>query len=302
MRGLISADWHLRADRPRCRIDTNWMETQRKAIAEVAEIAINKDTHLFILGDIFDTPRVAPEIISMFIAGIKDINQSIFILAGNHDLPYHSWNNVGQSSFGVLWNIALTDRDSLLSLPDYYHGAHFGELISNPSYPKSTDCLFLHRLVFPSEASKPPAVNAITAQDLLDEYPEYKWIFVGDYHSSYHYEKAGRHVINPGCLTRQRADLITYQPEVAYVDTESGTVEWIEIDDPAMLVTDAYLKKEQERNSRIEAFVESVKKSGQVSLSFMDNLNERIQENHQEIGEDALDIIQEITEEMEAGK
>ena len=28
---IISADWHIRATKPRCRVDNDWLETQRKA-------------------------------------------------------------------------------------------------------------------------------------------------------------------------------------------------------------------------------------------------------------------------------
>lgn len=296
MKGIITADFHLRADRPRCRLDEDWMESQRKAIESVFKIAVNKQCDVFILGDIFNTPRVPPEVVSTFISSLQEIGvNKVHILAGNHDLPYHSWDNVNQSSFGILWNLKDT-TDILTSIDDSYWALHFGETKARP--PENAEpILFLHQLVFPSKKSMPPNTNAITALDLLKEHPNYKWIFVGDYHSSYHYEENGRHVINPGCLIRQRADLMDYQPEVAYIDTNEGIVEWIEIEDKAILVTDEYLRKEEERNSRIEAFVESVKKSGQISLSFIDNLNERIEENKDEIGMDAINIIEEIREE-----
>ena len=42
MKGIITADLHLRADRPRCRLDEDWMETQRKALETVIKIAIEK--------------------------------------------------------------------------------------------------------------------------------------------------------------------------------------------------------------------------------------------------------------------
>lgn len=299
MRGIITADFHLRADRPRCRLDEDWMKSQRKAIESVVEIAIDKECDIYVIGDIFNTPRVSPEVVSMFISsleGMENNNLNIRILAGNHDLPYHSWDNVNQSSFGILWNMVENFITPLTSISDFYWALHFGETKCRP--PENGDpVLFLHRLVFPSKKSIPPNTSAITASDLLKEYPDYKWIFVGDYHSSYHYEENGRHVVNPGCLIRQRADLMDYQPEVAYVDTDEGTVEWIEIEDKAVLVTDEYLRKEEERSDRIEAFVESVKKSGQISLSFIDNLNERIAENRDEIGEEAINIIEEIREE-----
>ena len=299
MKGIITADLHLRADRPRCRLDEDWMETQRKACESVARIAVDKGADIFIIGDIFNSPRVPPEIVSLFITSFLEMEKQelyVRILAGNHDLPYHNWNNVNQSSFGILWSM-VTGYTSMMYTIETYSFAHFGETIIEKNNMDES-ILFLHQLVFPSEKSKPPNVDAIIASELLKQYPIYKWIFVGDYHSSYHYEENGRHVVNPGCLIRQRADLADYQPEVAYVDTDKGIVEWIEIEDKASLVTDEYLRKEEERNDRIEAFVESLEKSSQISLSFIDNLNERIAENWGEIEEEAINIIDEIKEEV----
>lgn len=299
MRGIITADWHLRGDKPRCRLDEDWIDSQRKAIESVVKITIDKECDLYILGDIFQTPRVPPEVVSLFISnleGMENNNLRVRIIAGNHDLPYNNWNNVETSAFGILWKLA-GNKTSCLNPIDFFHAfAHFNEPIVLDNR-LTEPILFLHQLVFPSEKNKPPNVNAITASDLLKQYPDHKWIFVGDYHSSYHYEEDGRHVINPGCLIRQRADLMDYQPEVAYVDTDKEDLEWIEIEDKAVLVTDEYLRKEKERSSRIEAFVESIRKSGQVSLSFVDNLNKRIQENKEKLNEDVINIIEEIREE-----
>ena len=39
MRAIITADWHIRATRPRCRIDDDWILTQKRALNQVFEIA-----------------------------------------------------------------------------------------------------------------------------------------------------------------------------------------------------------------------------------------------------------------------
>lgn len=39
MKILLTADWHIRGDRPRCRIDDDWIGAQRRDIQEVHNIA-----------------------------------------------------------------------------------------------------------------------------------------------------------------------------------------------------------------------------------------------------------------------
>ena len=38
MKLIVTADWHLRATRPRCRTDENWIETQRNALVQIKKI------------------------------------------------------------------------------------------------------------------------------------------------------------------------------------------------------------------------------------------------------------------------
>ena len=35
MKGIITADWHLRATRPQCRIDEDWILTQKNALNQI---------------------------------------------------------------------------------------------------------------------------------------------------------------------------------------------------------------------------------------------------------------------------
>jgi hypothetical protein len=144
--------------------------------------------------------------------------------------------------------------------------------------PQEAKIMFMHTLVFNSEKDIPPNSGGISAGSLLDMFPKANWIFVGDNHHTFHYQKKGRHVLSPGCLNRQSSDLIDYQPVCYYIDTDEDIVEAIPIPDDSELVTDAYIQKENERESRITAFVEKIQNQCEVSLSFIDNLRETLKQ------------------------
>ena len=36
MRMIITADWHIRNTRPRCRVDEDWIKTQQKTLNQIA--------------------------------------------------------------------------------------------------------------------------------------------------------------------------------------------------------------------------------------------------------------------------
>ena len=287
MKAIISADWHLRSDRPRYRLDEDWMTTQIVQMKHIARIVDDTDTILCIVGDLFDRAIVSERIKTAFLKFVNLLPESVYIIAGNHCLPYHSWSNEENSSFGVIWASGKVKH-----LNELGKSAHFGEELSG----KDNDILFIHRLVFETAKDLPPNVNASTAEQLLEEFPDAKWIFTGDNHHHFHYEKDGRHVINPGCINRQSADMISYQPIVYHVDTDANFVEEIALIDDVKMITDEYLRTEEARETRISAFVESVRSSENVSLDFLGNLNMAIKENP-DIEKSVIRTITEIVEE-----
>ena len=288
---ILTADWHLRADKPRCRLDKDWIATQRSQIMEVSDYANHYDCSVIIVGDIFNKAVVPEEITNMFLQFCTTVPNGVYILAGNHDLPYHSIDNVHNSSIGILLTIAEKMNSPYLKTLDSFDDmswSHFGL----PTIKKGTGTnVALHRLVFESIKDIPPGVNAVTAQDLLDEYPSAFFILTGDMHQSFHYvSDDNRCVINPGHLNRQSADQ-TNPPVVYFVDTDALFFAPLSITDNEDLVTDEYLKKESDREDRIEAFIEKIQGTESVTLSFIDNIEQAIQTNKQSLDPETLRMI-----------
>lgn len=289
MRFLLTADWHVQGERPLCRRDTDWIGTQRQAIRFVVDLANSRGLPLVVIGDICNTPRISTPALVMLIEELKRA-LSVWLVAGNHDLPFHSYKNVADCSFGVLRQL----------FPELGPDSHpFGsDLIGASPFGLDADGIgrwaqFTHQLVFPDEASRPAPAVGKTAAELADQFPNAAWIFTGDYHHAFvrdvlparlegmqdgDVEADLVHVVNPGCLLRHAADMLDYQPRVAIVDTDAGTVEWVDVPDPGILtdgeavVTDSYLREAEARDEKVEAFIECIRTSGTVSLSFRDNL------------------------------
>lgn len=294
MRGIITADWHLRATRPRCRIDDDWIGTQRNALNQIAELAGEHDCNVYCVGDVFhsnsDTSFECIQMVQDFSNKLCSFGRTLGILAGNHDLPYHSSGNLSRSAIGVLlqsYNIGYI----LDSINDTEQA-----LVSASNFDEDDDMsaiyVFKHILVFPSLKSIPPNVDAVTAKELLVGFPNAKWIFTGDYHHQFHYEKNGRNVVNPGCLLRQASDMKDYQCGVYFVDTDRMICDFLPIIDREELIDDSYILKENERNERIEAFVDKLRKTKSVSLDFVDNVQKELAVNELESG--LKDVILEL--------
>ena len=104
-----------------------------------------------------------------------------------------------------------------------------------------------------------------------------------------------RLLINPGCLTIQTADMLDYDPVIYYLDTDTGYVDVIKVPNDKSLLTANHLQEKKERDGRITSFIETVKKHGQVNLSFEDNLKKAIDLNM--VDPNVIAIIEEISNE-----
>lgn len=285
MRMIITADWHIRNTRPRCRVDEDWIKTQQKALNQIAEICNDRKLPLMVVGDIFHSNSdTSFECINM-VQKLADYIGGIYILAGNHDLPYHSSENIDKSAIGV-----LLQSENIYKIEDY------SDEFSAPNFDEERNpmpYMFIHTLTIPSK-DKPDFIQCETPESLLEKYPTAKWIFTGDYHRNFVYEKDGRYVINPGCLVRQVSDMKNYQCVVYFVDTEKEIIEFIPIIDNEELVNDEYIIRENEREERIESFVNKLKDVESVSLDFIDNVEKALLIN--KIDEKLKDCVKELLE------
>ena len=234
MRCLITADWHISGTRPRCRADEDWMESQRQDIEAVWQIAREQRVEaVWILGDLFDTSRVATEAVNLVLTEFEKAPCAVYTLCGNHDLPYHSFDLLERSSIGtVLHKFPMLDTDQSIGVVAYPFG-------KEPEYGALSDYMkangmhtwITHQLTFPNDAARPvKGVGGVVAQELLDACPAASVILTGDYHHGYVYTAPdGSRVITPGCVNIGDADMKDYQPQVYIFDTFDLSVEAVKL-------------------------------------------------------------------------
>ena len=290
LKGIITSDWHLRSQLPRCRKDENWIETQKNAIEQIYKYAKKYNCNVFIVGDIFhshsETTVEVIQIVQNLAKKLKKLGLKLYLLAGNHDLLYHSSENIEKSAVGI-----LLKSDNIFPISSYSEDVSAGNFDEET---ENKEIIFKHVLVFPDVKSLPPNVDAITAKELLSEYSNAEWIFTGDMHKNFHYEKNGRHVVNPGCLIREVSDMKDYKNGCYFVDTESEIVERLEIKDDEEFVDDSYILKEKEKTDRIEKFANKLKETKDISLDFISNVESAVKQN--KLSAELVDTIEELLE------
>lgn len=282
MKFIFTADWHIRPDKPVCRRDEDWLKAQESHIDFVMSQVDFYECALVIGGDIFHKPQIPDSLKNMLISKFTD--HRVYAIAGNHCLPYHSWDNVDDSSYGVLLNSGIIRRI------DFGSYADFGRpVIQNDSEP----ILFIHEPIFASAKDCPPGMKAKTADQVLDEYPDAKWILCGDIHKGFHVKRQGRHLIMAGCLNRQASDFLDYEPVIWLIDTDVNTAEKILVPDDVTMVTDEHIQAKNDKEDRIAAFVTLIRESKTISLDFAENVRRTILETPG-IEEDTILMINEL--------
>jgi len=285
MKFIFTADWHIRPDTPRCRKDEDWLETQESQVDFVVSQVKKHDCSLIIGGDIFHKPQVPDFLKNMLM--LSFVGQHVYAIAGNHDCPYHSWDNINDSSFGVLL------RGGAVSEPEFAGFSHFGQKVGEIK----EGIVFIHEPIFATAKDCPPSMKAKTADQVFDEYPDAKWILCGDIHSGYHIKKQGRHLIMAGCLNRQASNFKDYEPKIWLIDTDANTVEEILVPDDVSMITDEHIAEKSDREDRIAAFVTLIRDAKSVSLDFSNNVFQAISENG-DLDPETINIIGELMNEI----
>lgn len=282
MKILITADWHVRGERPLCRLDEDWIESQRKTISEIRSVFENNGCdQMWILGDVFDAPRCATAAVNMLIGELKKFPfDSVKILCGNHDLKDHNYGNLEECSIGTLKKI-------FGDVPDVIANDGIGSMFVSAKpfalddLQSTADVICTHQLTFPNAEARPMPDCGVLAQDLLDRWREAEVIFTGDYHHGYVFKEdwdtlPGRYVVTPGCINIQKADELDYQPFVVVWDTKSASGDYafekFYLDPQRENCTRDHIEAREQNEEQLAQVVETIKGCAEITLDFDSNL------------------------------
>ena len=289
---ILTGDWHLREDTPLCRTDNYWDEQWRK-VDFVADLQVKHECPVIHSGDLFNHWKPSPYLLTKTIEHLPGEFWTVF---GNHDLPQNNIEMREKSGIEVL------DRTGVLEVLKTGHWNQRPEK-SGLLFPRTNrEILVWHVMVWQGDQPWPGCTDP-EAGKLLRDTKGPDLILTGHNHKPFVAERDGRLLVNPGSLMRMSADQVDHKPRVYLWYEEDNTVEpvYIPIDlEGAPSISRVHLEQVQEKDARIEAFIEKLNMDWSSEVSFRKNLDQFFANN--EVSENVQTLIWNSLEEKANGR
>lgn len=283
---ILTSDWHLRETQPICRTDDFW-EAQWKKVDWIARLQKWGNCPVIHAGDLFHHWKPSPYLLSTTMEHLPDDFYTIF---GQHDLPQNSLELKHKSGIHT-----LNRAGRVQILPQ----GHWDSPMNIPGVwtIKRRDIYVMHRFTYIGKDPW-PGIEAPKGNELLNKYPEFDLIVTGDNHQPFIARgKNDNLLVNPGCLTRQRASE-THEPRVYLWYADKNHVVDAPIPYEKDVITREHIDRVDEMDERIEAFVSRFKEEwentwgtslGGETVSFEENLERFFESNR--VRQQVKDII-----------
>jgi hypothetical protein len=224
---ILCSDIHLSDKPPIARSDEpDWYEAMARPLRELRDLA--GDLPVLCGGDLFDRWRSPPKLINF---AMRELPQNFYSVMGQHDMPYHSWEERRSSAF---WTLKTSLHLKLLARKDEFdevdgmwvRGFHWGrDLVPNAIPNKGLKIAVAHKYCWNyTVEDKMVATEENNVRVHADSLAGFGIALFGDNHKGFSTRGKGLTVFNAGTFMRRASDEIDYRPMVGIL-YEDGTVE-----------------------------------------------------------------------------
>ena len=268
---VLCSDLHLSHTPPLARSgEPDWYEAMARPLRELNDLA-NESLKLPVLcgGDVFDRWYCPPKLITFAMQMLPNHFNSVM---GQHDLPYHSWEQRESSAFWTLVqsgciNLAFGWRkDEGVS----WRGFQWGETIEDTK-TKGDEIMvcIAHQYVWWGNAKE--SVIATEKNSLsysLEKLRGYDVALFGDNHKGFLETRIPGVIFNAGTFTRRHSDERDYKPMVGLL-YEDGTIKphYLDTSEDVFDSSEAVHEAEQVLLN-LDSFLDGLQKLGETGLDF----------------------------------
>ena len=260
---ILTADWHLREDKPVCRMDDFWA-AQWEKVDFIKDLQERYDCPVVHAGDLYHHWKPSPYLLS---ETIEHLPKQFYTVYGQHDLPQHNLDLAFKCGINT-----LEAAEALTILPACHWGMSPDKLGVWWEVAGHKILVWHYLVIERGDILRGFVDHSELPVKILRRLEEYKLIVTGDNHKSFCEEFQGRFLVNPGSLTRQAADQINHIPCV-WLWYGDG-VEQIFLPSERDVISRDHIEVQEQRDKRIDAFVSRLDGDWNVGMSFEQNLEE----------------------------
>ena len=271
---ILCSDIHLSHSPPLARSgEPDWYEAMARPFRELRDLA-DDSLKLPVLcgGDVFDKWNCPPKLITFAMQMLPDNFNSVM---GQHDLPYHSWEQRESSAFWTLVESGAIDlisgwrSDGRIA----WRGFQWGEGLESCEREFGPDedvvIAVAHQYVWWGEAMHPMVATVENEMSsLLGKLRGYNVALFGDNHKGFLESKATTKIFNAGTLMRRHTNEREYEPMVGVL-YDDNTVEPYRLDTSRDVFDSSEVVREAEQVMlNLDSFLDELQKVGETGLDF----------------------------------
>lgn len=267
---IITSDWHLTDKQPKCRTDNFW-KAQWDKIDQIFALAYEFGAPVYHAGDLFEHWKTSPYLLNQTIKHLINYSPYFWTIIGNHDMPAHNIDDMDKSGLQTLFETEIVNR--VIDQIDWG-----GPLDYSPIKIGKRKVVFIHIMTWKGKKPWPNCTDP-ECYELFDWFPDCDLIVTGHNHKTFTAKKGKQILVNPGSLTRHKADQIKHKPCVFLYDAKSHKIKKHVLKYKKNVISREHLDIKKEKDKRINAFIEKLQNDWDISLSFENNLERAFKAN-----------------------
>lgn len=278
---VLCSDIHLTLKPPIARAkEPNWLARQSDYLHQLAELGqrIHR-VPIICAGDIFDKWNSPAELINFAIANLP----FMYAIPGQHDLPYHSYDDRHRSAYNTLVEagaIINLEPGEPLELKNklVLHGFPWGhEITPVPNMPGPRIHLaVVHKYLWTGKCKYPNAPEDASLASARKDLVTYDAAVYGDNHKGFLSNDRWPAVLNCGTFMRRHSDEIEYRPRVGLL-LSNGKIRIHYLDTSADVISSSH--KELNDNTDLQTFVKKLESFKAKTLDYGEAVRRFLNDN-----------------------
>jgi len=267
--GILTSDWHMmeKERNPPCRTDLHW-KAQLKKVRQIRGMQRLFGCPVLNAGDVFEHWKASPELINLCLKYFP----KMMAVAGQHDLPQHNLDLLSKCAFE-----SLVRGGKINFVTDSGHWGFNHKKIKYMTI-KGRTIAMAHMLLYKDELPF-PGCKAPDTNKVFKMFPDADLIVTGDNHMTFTARQGDQLLINPGSLTRHKADQIDHKPCVFLWDAKTNTAIKQFLTVSQNVISRDHIDVASDKREQGEAFIGKLNNEWIADLDFDDNIEKALAEN-----------------------